>query len=377
MKAKIIDPVIRQRIYIDLFQRGGIGVLAYPVLLPLIFYSVNLYGEHQQLAFLLTALVLFLCGFRLVQMRLAERMYARYRKVWVGLYSAGTCIFSAILGTFFVLSTYHPDYSTSYNLVILTCAGIASGSITSLAPLPVLAAAQNIISLLPPAIMSFYLPEYRLIGVAILVYLSYNLAMSLKVYKEYLRAFDMEQSLADKTKRLQVLSQTDPLTGLYNRGHFQTLLKQAWSGARRSEQRVNLVMMDIDHFKSINDNYGHTGGDVCLKEIAQLMKKQLRRESDLYCRYGGEEFLILLMDESVTSVTHIVEDMRALIEQTVIKHQSTIMQVTASFGLASAIPSTSEKAIDLINQADAALYNAKKNGRNRVEVYQSQLEKQA
>jgi len=353
---------IRKRIYLDLFQRSGFGVVAYLVLMPLIFYSVDLFESYPAFAIAITALVLAICGFRVCQIKLADRMYERHRFIWFGLFSASTFTFAAILSTFFVLSAYHPDFKVGFTLIILICAGVSSGSITSLAPAPAIAIVQNLISLVPPALVNLCMEEHRLIGIGMLVYLCYNVAMALKINKEYLRAFSMEQ-------RLQVLSQRDQLTGLYNRGHFESLLQQMWLRATRSGQQINIVMMDIDHFKSINDSYGHSCGDVCLKRIAELMTQHCRRGDDLYCRYGGEEFVIAVLDDAFDDVLSLIDSFRDAIASDEVEYDGHRFTLTASFGVATKVPSNEEAFSDLINQADAALYRAKEKGRNRVEVF--------
>ncbi len=110
------------------------------------------------------------------------------------------------------------------------------------------------------------------------------------------------------------LSQKDGLTGLTNRHHFDETLKKEWARANRNQSNLSLLMLDIDHFKLYNDQYGHLMGDDCLQNVACLLEKHLNRPTDLAARYGGEEFVVLLTDTDMKGACHIAEQIRAAVE---------------------------------------------------------------
>lgn len=166
-------------------------------------------------------------------------------------------------------------------------------------------------------------------------------------------------------QRVERLSQRDPLTGLGNRRLFNDFLKLEWRRATRSPGPVALLMIDIDHFKSINDTMGHMHGDKCLKVVASVLSKYSRRPGDLVARIGGEEFAMIMGGADLTTAVDTAERIRHAISQRVM--DKTVM--TVSIGVAVLTPDTSLIGDDLLRRADAALYQAKALGRNRVEIH--------
>jgi two-component system, cell cycle response regulator len=132
-----------------------------------------------------------------------------------------------------------------------------------------------------------------------------------------------------------------------------------------------LIMCDIDFYKDYNDTYGHLAGDDSLKKVANVLEHYARRASDLAARYGGEEFVIILPDTESDKAVHIAEQIRTAVEDLHIQHSSsqTSDYLTISLGVATIIPTRDQKPGTLINFADEALYQAKKNGRNKSIVY--------
>lgn len=172
----------------------------------------------------------------------------------------------------------------------------------------------------------------------------------------------MSLALANLALGAKLRSQAlrDPLTGLYNRRYMEDTLQRAVQLAQREKHDVSIVMIDLDHFKRLNDQHGHAKGDTVLRDAASVIVHQLR-ESDVACRYGGEELLVVMPNCSLEDAAHKAERLRigiAALSQPGI-------DISASFGVAS-IPATSSSAHDLMQAADAALYVAKEQGRNRV-----------
>ncbi len=156
----------------------------------------------------------------------------------------------------------------------------------------------------------------------------------------------------------------DALTGCFNRRHSLQVLDSELRRARRSHGAFSLVMLDLDHFKTINDRFGHLCGDAVLAHVGQRMKAVLRG-SDTKCRYGGEEFLVLLPDTPLAGARRVAEMLRKDLEQRPARWNDQILVVTASFGIAEIITGE-DTANTIIARADAALYQAKQNGRNCV-----------
>ncbi|MBZ0136335.1 MAG: GGDEF domain-containing protein [Planctomycetes bacterium] len=158
------------------------------------------------------------------------------------------------------------------------------------------------------------------------------------------------------------LAMQDGLTGLFNRRAFASSMRRARSRQARRQTPVSMVMLDLDHFKRINDTYGHETGDTVLVKISKILTDTMRRTDDII-RWGGEEFMILMEETSADKAGLVADRLREIIETTQILKKG---RVTASFGITELIPGETDT--DFFNRADAALYDAKDMGRNRVVV---------
>ena len=163
----------------------------------------------------------------------------------------------------------------------------------------------------------------------------------------------------------------DGLTGCFNRMHAMTVLDSEMQRASRAKSPLSAIMLDLDHFKGINDRYGHLCGDEMLTAIGQRMKETLRN-SDVKCRYGGEEFLVLLPDTPLAGAVHVAESLRREIGLISVQWDAESVSTTASFGVALSLQGELDSRA-LISRADTALYQAKREGRNRVCLGTEQL----
>ncbi len=174
------------------------------------------------------------------------------------------------------------------------------------------------------------------------------------------------QELSSANQRLARLSREDGLTGLYNRQAFNEFLLQAWHQAERYKNPLAVLIMDMDHFKQINDQHGHLAGDTCLRQVAELIKNSLR-QSDICARYGGEEFIALLPNTDVTAAELLAERIRLNVQSHPGAWDGQTIALSLSLGVSAITPhSQSMTATELIDRADRALYQAKAAGRNRV-----------
>ncbi len=174
------------------------------------------------------------------------------------------------------------------------------------------------------------------------------------------------QKLTEENSYLQEAAIRDHLTGLYNHNHFYLHLDEDFMRASRYRTPLSLIMMDIDHFKSINDTHGHRIGDMVLKELARLVKQAVRK-SDVLARYGGEEFAMILPNTDLKGATDEAERLRKLVEDYRFRAFPAI-EVTMSLGVAAYPHKKIASSGDLVSRADAALYRAKNSGRNQVVV---------
>ena len=181
---------------------------------------------------------------------------------------------------------------------------------------------------------------------------------------------DRELTESLEIKRLleqaNVAAVTDELTQIYNKRYIIERLPADMVKSHLENQPISLLMADIDHFKKVNDTYGHVAGDYILKEVAGILEKNTRQDMDWIARFGGEEFMVCLTNTNKETAWAIADEMRKAIEDTVFSYNGEKIKLTSSFGLYTI---TSEEMIDyetLIHRSDKKLYEAKKSGRNKV-----------
>ncbi|MFW9596312.1 MAG: GGDEF domain-containing protein [Macromonas sp.] len=174
-------------------------------------------------------------------------------------------------------------------------------------------------------------------------------------------------------QQLEIASNTDGLTGLSNRHKFDQVWAQEWQRAVRQGLPLAVVMIDVDHFKTYNDHFGHPAGDECLRRLAAVLARSVRRAGELAARYGGEEFVVVLPGVDENGALQEAERIRTEVFQLGIPHggSSAAPVVTVSLGVAARVPQRAEGLYQLLQEADDALYQAKNSGRNRVRVGQA------
>ncbi|WP_196139607.1 GGDEF domain-containing protein [Aliikangiella sp. G2MR2-5] len=172
--------------------------------------------------------------------------------------------------------------------------------------------------------------------------------------------------LEGANKQLEYLSRTDKLTSLNNRGYWQECQEREFSRYKRHENPTSLVIFDIDHFKSVNDTYGHQAGDEVIRTCARTLTA-CAREIDICGRYGGEEFVVILPDTDAKGGYIFAERLRKLVEKLTVNHEDFSIQFTISLGVCELTPSVAS-AKSWLELADQALYHSKENGRNRSSV---------
>jgi diguanylate cyclase (GGDEF)-like protein len=172
-------------------------------------------------------------------------------------------------------------------------------------------------------------------------------------------------------KKMETMATTDGLTGLTNHRTFQSRFEDLLQRAQRHGHKVALLLCDVDHFKKVNDNYGHPIGDEVLRRVAKVLQ-EVPRKIDVPARYGGEEFAVLLDNVDVTQAKAVAERIRSEIAKAVVETEKGPLSVTESIGVA-AFPDDGKDRATLIERADLALYHAKHTGRNRVVTWAEAL----
>ncbi|AZT84224.1 diguanylate cyclase [Marinobacter sp. NP-4(2019)] len=196
--------------------------------------------------------------------------------------------------------------------------------------------------------------------------------LELKVQERTAQLRNTMEELEKANRKLATMSLNDALTGLYNRRHLDNMLPELCAESRRTGQPLTLALVDADHFKSINDNWGHGFGDLCLQRIADVLSRHVKRPRDIAIRFGGEEFALLLpgtnRDGAYRVCQHILDDMQHTPIRT---SDGTDVTLTLSAGVAALAPGDHEQA--LFQRADDALYRAKASGRNQVAIIDADI----
>lgn len=187
--------------------------------------------------------------------------------------------------------------------------------------------------------------------------------------KTGLRILDLESSLQKANEKVLRLSLTDPLTECYNKRYLFDQLPKEIRKIRRCPRPLSIIMCDIDHFKRVNDTYGHPTGDRVLKEFSRRISASIREDFDWLARFGGEEFLVVLPETPMDEAVILGERLRCRIAETLFDMEGTFLSITASFGI-TGVEATDQNATlsaeDLIKMADGLLYRSKRDGRDRI-----------
>lgn len=245
--------------------------------------------------------------------------------------------------------------------------GLAGAAISWYSPLRYLQMASISLALIPMIIMLFTLGHQETFWVGVAACCMYVSCMitSVLLQKTFNGNLELTYDLAQAKLEAENMAGTDSLTGLNNRRAFFDKAESLFAYCKRNHQPISALMLDVDHFKKINDSYGHAAGDIALRNLARLLNENLR-QSDLSCRFGGEEFAVLLPNTTSKEAVEMANMLRKMMMTTIIAlADENALSLTASFG----ISETGETVEDLLNHADKAMYAAKNNGRNHVINY--------
>ena len=182
------------------------------------------------------------------------------------------------------------------------------------------------------------------------------------------RTQELDKAMTELTQvneRLHALTEQDALTGLKNRMFLSERMPEMWRQAQRWHTPVSVLMVDVDYFKGVNDQYGHLAGDEALKQVANVIAHTVQRPGDHAVRYGGEEFLVILPQTHTVGAAHIAETIRLGVQALDFRWGDQRIPLTVSIGLASVVPNADLPPQALLNAADRLLYQAKQEGRNR------------
>ena len=354
----------------DLVARQKPGVIFYPVVWLIIAAGIMFFEPSADKAWWLSAIgsIIILsslyrryCIFKysqILQQGMASPTWLLDHSL---LLSAGSW------GTFLAISLLPTPLSPHYIVIYTGTLALSAGGTASLSIKPHMVYLFLAAILAPAIVISFtgYSVHRPTTGLILLAYGAGMAWISRLPRNEYESAVVSNLKLSQQANYLTELTTLDGLTSLKNRRFFDTLLKSEIRRANRLDYPLSLLMIDIDHFKAINDQYGHVMGDACLVNTANALLKHIQRTSDVLARYGGEEFAIILPGAEQSDAIVLAETLRREVESVITWNLSQPVKLTISIGGLTAYPVKSMDPVDYLELADKALYNAKNSGRNR------------
>jgi diguanylate cyclase (GGDEF)-like protein len=361
---------LSKRVVRDLQKRSTSGVFFYMLVPPVLFFTDGYIYRHLTVSLVFLGIFTGICLFRLVHVHVSRKALdtgsheKRHKTVFV-VSILLTALAWGMGAAFFLL---YKDDRTIHLLMLICTVGFCAGGVMSFMPVLHLAVAYNFLMLVPVIAAVFISGEVPSLGVAMILYSIYLVLIALRGNHEYWTALENESLLEEKTRELEIASRTDVLTGLYNRRYFDELFELEWGLSNRRKTPLTLLICDIDHFKKINDTYGHPAGDEYLKLISRNIQEVFQRETDVVARYGGEEFVVLLPDRDAEHARELALRLGEKIERAVLDFNGKKIQTTISQGVTSCVPMPGMDRDVLLTRADNAMYAAKNAGRNKIVV---------
>jgi len=342
------------------------GVFVYALLLPVVFWPFDFHLLQPLLSLYFAGAMLLISILRIVHKVFTVRLYDYSATLWFWIFAILSLSHAIVLSTVFAFSIYDARFTPIIHVSMLAVGGVVSGAMIALIPRIKFALFNMVVLLAPSFVAGLIVADKLAFSLMILVFGCYIAAIGIRSHREYIRSFKIEILLDSQKSELEKLNKMDALTHIYNRGYFNTQFEYQWNTGVRHNIRQTLLLVDIDHFKLINDSYGHLAGDTCLRHIAQLINASVKRKNDLVARFGGEEFALLLDASDGHEAMKIAETIRQSIADCSFKHDDKTFKVTVSIGVASVIPTPKMNSNRLIEAADKALYHAKDEGRDQV-----------
>ena len=330
---------------------------------------VGIYGNAFSRAPLVSwMLVLVFAALTIVRFlhRPPDADHAARRMAWLRYHWAIVVVSTAIWGELFCWVILDPGFGRAQTAALLGTLGLATAFAHGFAMRRGFAFTGIALLYLPGLLLLWRDPANRSSAVVMTIYLVYVVVSTFRSNAEYNLRLDLDQQLRDQRDLFAQRSLIDPLTELANRRHFAEVLSEACTHAHGSAEPLTLLLLDLDHFKKINDTHGHAIGDACLIAFAGRIRGAFGGADDLVARLGGEEFGVVLMGQDEAKACARAQHFRDDLMGHPIAVEGIVLAVTASMGIAEFDGARHRDPDDLYRAADRAVYRAKAEGRNRV-----------
>ena len=362
---------MNKRVVHDLKKRSTIGIPFYILLSLIIVFAANLHERHLFFSVLFLLSMGGICLFRLIHLAISRKMEERYETLNKNIFFVSVIITALIWGITYALIILQKEEYIAQMLMAVCICGLCAGGVVAFIPNRRLSIFFNISMLMPATITMLANGLNITLAVMIFLFSFYMVLIAYRGNREYWDALENEYLLEIKSQEMARLSNIDVLTGLYNRRYFDKAFDSEWKRSGRNNSMLSVILFDIDHFKIINDTFGHQVGDEYLKKTAAALTSVFKRDYDIVARYGGEEFIVLLPGINADHASQLAEKVKKRIESMTIDHRGKKVGTTISAGIMCCVPNFNTISDSIISCADQALYIAKQGGRNRVAVYTS------
>lgn len=342
----------------DLEKRSKNGTYVYAAIWAVIGIGTNFYEQVPLLFY--SILCAFICFglVRFLTFLFTSKSNSVNARLWTCLIYFNAIMPTLLLSSLLSVSLLHPLFEPLFLFLLLSVFGVLSGGIVNFSPRPDVSLAYVLTTILPPFFTLLLIADGRFMEAILLVlYGTYMLLLSRGLNHEY-------TLLTTQQIELEKLNQQDSLTMIANRRSFDHILKENWALQSRTNGKISLMLIDIDYFKRINDQYGHLAGDLVIQQVAETIKRVCRRVSDVVARIGGEEFAVIISATNHEEIVHLAERLRVSVSNEPIKYKQQSLNVTVSLGVATLSPNSSNTESELFELADKRLYCAKESGRN-------------
>lgn len=366
-EPRVISEEMRLCATKDVAKRSLAGAITYLLVWFAIIIPEQFYLIAPRFCVSFSLLFLLFSAIRVLLFIQFDYLYGLRDTLWLNLYCFVVWVSSSLWGIFCAMALILPEFSSITIEVVIATAGFCGGGLVAYIPNKKVTVGFLTGFMYPPMLaVLLFKHESASIAFVFAVFWFAMLFISRIHHQQYWFGLSNYFRANQHAEELEELNTLDGLTGLKNRMFFDKCLSMELKMANRSQTPLAMFMMDIDHFKKINDEHGHLAGDECLKHLSRLFKQEISRQTDVVARYGGEEFAVILADTSKTHALALAERLRERVEHTHFQFHDKEIPFTISIGISVCIPEVGHTNEQFIEQADIALYKAKTAGRNQV-----------
>lgn len=352
---------------VDLTNRAKSGILTYPGVWLILVYTFDLANLHPLFFYVNTAFICAFCLLRLshfIALKKSRTPNISVLNHWLVITILAAALHWGGLAAWIIYDDRLSDLA-SVILIITPC--FALGGACTLSISSEIRTLYPMFMCLPYIAMLIHDGSSESLMLALLssICLTYIFTSSKATHNDYWAAITNHMVAEERAELMEQLSTTDPLTQIKNRMFFDKEFNNEWKRCSRMNCPLSIIMIDLDFFKNLNDNYGHIFGDECLRQAAAAIKSEVARPSDCVARYGGEEFIVLLPNTDAKGAENLAKRMLQAVASMELEADSQLVNITCSIGGATATPDFRKDRANLIKAADEALYHAKDKGRNQ------------